>query len=77
MVCEGRLEQQGMRHGQSRRLHRLNANTNLARAAAAEWCVKSGYKLGKRAFERVWPQARENAGLERMGSPGRRPKLSN
>jgi len=52
----------------------LNANTNLTRAAAAEWCRKSGYKLGKRAFERVWPQARENAGLGRIGSPGRRPK---
>jgi hypothetical protein len=54
----------------------LNANTNLTRAAAAEWCRKSGYKLGKRAFERVWPQARENAGLARIRSPGRRPKLA-
>jgi 7-cyano-7-deazaguanine synthase in queuosine biosynthesis len=55
----------------------LNAHTNLTRAAAAEWCRNSGYKLGKRAFERVWPQARENAGLARIGSPGRRPKLTN
>jgi hypothetical protein len=55
----------------------LNAHTNLTRAAAAEWCRNSGYKLGKRAFERVWPQARENAGLGRIGSPGRRPKLAN
>lgn len=52
----------------------LKTNTNLTRAAAADWCCKSGYKLGKRAFERVWPQARENAGLGRIGSPGRRRK---
>jgi hypothetical protein len=52
----------------------LKTNTNLTRAAAAEWCGKAGYKLGKRAFERVWPQARENAGLGRIGSPGRKRK---
>jgi hypothetical protein len=42
----------------------LKANPNSTKAAAAEWCRKSGYRLGKRAFERVWPQAREVAGLE-------------
>jgi hypothetical protein len=52
----------------------LETNANLTRAAAAEWCHNSGYELGKRAFGRVWPQARENAGLERIGSPGRRRK---
>jgi 7-cyano-7-deazaguanine synthase in queuosine biosynthesis len=52
----------------------LKTNTNLTRPAAAEWCRKSGYELGTRAFGRVWPQARENAGLGRIGSPGRRRK---
>jgi|SRR5271165_1162651 len=53
---------------------RLKANSDLTRAAAEEWCRKSGHKLGKRAFERVWPQAREAAGLARIGSPGRKRK---
>ncbi len=52
----------------------LKTNRNLTRAAAADWCRTSGYKLGKRAFERVWPQAREAAGLGRIGPPGRKRK---
>lgn len=53
----------------------LKANPQIARAAAKQLCHKSGYSLGKRAFERVWPRAREGAGLPRIGSPGRKPKL--
>jgi hypothetical protein len=52
----------------------LKANSDLTRVTAEEWCRKSGHKLGKRAFERVWPQAREAAGLARIGSPGRKRK---
>ncbi len=52
----------------------LKANKQMTRAAAAECCRESGYNLGKRAFDRVWPQARENAGLERIGTPGRKRK---
>ena len=52
----------------------LKDNPNSTRAAAADWCRKSRYKLGTRAFDRVWPQARETAGLERIGAPGRKRK---
>ncbi len=54
----------------------LKTDKEIKRAAAMEWCRKSGYHLGKRAFDRVWPQARENAGLERIGKPGRKRKSS-
>ena len=54
----------------------LKANPKLTRAAAAEFCRKSGYSLGKRAFGRVWPRAREEAGLPRLGLGGRKPKLT-
>ena len=46
----------------------------ITRDEAAEWLQKSGYKLGKRAFQRVWPEARGQAGLPRLASPGRKPK---
>jgi hypothetical protein len=52
----------------------LKTNAQMRRADAAEWCEKAGHKLGKRAFERVWPQAREIAGLPRVAAPGRKPK---
>jgi hypothetical protein len=54
----------------------LGANPEMTRAEAAKWCDKSGYKLGRRPFERVWPDARERAGLPRMGLPGRKRKLT-
>jgi hypothetical protein len=54
----------------------LKVNPQLTRDAAAEFCRKSGYSLGKRAFERVWPRAREEAGLPRLGLGGRKPKLT-
>ena len=54
----------------------LKANPKSRRVDAAEWCRKAGYNLGKRSFDRVWPQAREDAGLPRIGSPGRKRKLT-
>jgi 7-cyano-7-deazaguanine synthase in queuosine biosynthesis len=53
----------------------LKTDPNVARAAAEEWCRKSGATFGKRAFGRVWHQAREVAGLDRIASPGRKRKL--
>jgi hypothetical protein len=52
----------------------LKSNPELKRVEAAAWCRDSGYSLGKRAFGRVWPEAREKAGLERIGAAGRKPK---
>jgi len=52
----------------------LKANPQMKRVDAVGWCHKSGYKLGKRAFDRVWPQARERAGLARIAAPGRKSK---
>jgi hypothetical protein len=54
----------------------IKDNRQMTRADAADWLKNSGYSLGKRAFERVWPQARENAGLPRIAAPGRKPKSS-
>jgi hypothetical protein len=52
----------------------LKIEKQLTRDEAAEWLGKSGYKLGKRAFQRVWTEARGQAGLPRLASPGRKPK---
>ena len=52
----------------------LKSNPQTTRAEAADWCREQGYNLGKRAFDRVWPQARERAGLERIAAPGRKGK---
>ena len=53
----------------------LKANNQLKRAEANDWCRKSGYDLTKRAFDRVWPEARERAGLGRIAPPGRKKKV--
>ena len=53
----------------------LKANNQLKRAEANDWCRTSGYDLTKRAFDRVWPEARERAGLGRIAPPGRKKKL--
>lgn len=50
----------------------LKANKRMMRGEAEQWCKTAGYSLGKRAFGRVWPEARERAGLERMAAPGRK-----
>jgi len=52
----------------------LKSNPQTTRAEAADWCREHGYNLGKRPFDRVWPQARERAGLERIAAPGRKGK---
>lgn len=52
----------------------LRSNPQLKRADAAAWCRESGYNLGTRAFGRVWPPAREKAGLDRLAAPGRKRK---
>ena len=54
----------------------FEANSQLTRAAAAEWCRELGYKLSKRAFDRVWKGARDKATLPRIASPGRKPKFA-
>jgi hypothetical protein len=52
----------------------LRADPKLKRSDAAHWCREHAYNLGKRAFDRVWPQAREKAGLPRNAAPGRKRK---
>ena len=52
----------------------LTADPKLTRSDAAQWCRESGYTLGGRAFDRVWPQAREKAGLPRIAAAGRKRK---
>jgi hypothetical protein len=53
----------------------LGSNPQLTRAQAATWCSTSGYVVSPRGFQnRVWPKAREQAGLPARASPGRKPK---
>jgi hypothetical protein len=54
----------------------LKSNPQMSRADAAGWCKTAGHDLGKRAFNRVWPQARQTAGLSRIAAPGRKQKSS-
>jgi hypothetical protein len=54
----------------------LKSNRDITRADAADWCERTGHKLGKRAFGRVWSTAREKAGLPPIAAPGRKPKSS-
>jgi hypothetical protein len=55
----------------------LRDNEEMKRDDAAEWLkTTAGHSLGKRAFGRVWPQAREKAGLSPIANPGRKRKLS-
>jgi hypothetical protein len=51
----------------------LRDNIGLKRAEAAEWCATNGFNLTDRGFQnRVWPQARAEAGLEAKAPPGRK-----
>jgi hypothetical protein len=50
----------------------LKENGQATRAQANEWCRGQGYSLGKRAFGRVWHQAREQGGLTRIAPSGRK-----
>jgi len=54
----------------------LRANPEIKRYDAFTACRKEFPTLSGRGFrERVWPDARTNAGLERRGRPGRKPTL--
>jgi hypothetical protein len=55
----------------------LNNNPQMTRAAAKNWCQSKGFIISQRGFQsRVWPEARHNAGLPRLGAPGRKRKMS-
>jgi hypothetical protein len=51
----------------------LKSNPQLTRAEAATWCKASGHNVSDRGFQnRVWPKAREQAGLQAKAPPGRK-----
>jgi hypothetical protein len=53
----------------------LKSNSELTRAEAAAWCKQSGLRVSERGFQsRVWPKAREQAGLEALAPAGRKKK---
>jgi hypothetical protein len=53
----------------------LAHNPDLKRADAEAWCETAGFKLPHRAFRfRVWPKARQRAGLPETAAPGRKAK---
>jgi hypothetical protein len=55
----------------------LKNNPDLRRDDAAVWCGDQGYTLSDRGFQsRVWPKAREAAGLDAKANPGRKRKSS-
>jgi len=55
----------------------LRENRDLKRVEAATWCQKRGFKVSDRGFQdRVWPRAREEAGLPGRTPPGRKKKSS-
>jgi hypothetical protein len=55
----------------------LKSNPHLKKAEAKSWCRKARFNLTGNAFQyRVWPKARERAGLEARAPAGRRPKSS-
>ena len=55
----------------------LSSHRNLTRGEAASWCRQEGFNLTGRGFQsRVWPRAREEAGLEAKAPPGAPKKSS-
>jgi hypothetical protein len=53
----------------------LKENENLRRAEARDHCA-SRFKIGPRGFVRIWPRAREAAGLSPIAPAGRKPRQS-
>jgi hypothetical protein len=53
----------------------LRENENLGRDEARRICV-SKFNVSQRGFWRIWPRARENAGLPPQARAGRKPKQS-
>jgi hypothetical protein len=53
----------------------LSKNKNMKFGDAEAWCASEGYELSGDGFRyRVWPKAREAAGLSLKAPPGRKPK---
>jgi len=54
---------------------KANPDLDLKRDDVLAWCEKNGFALTKRGFQnRVWPQARKEAGLVSRAPPGRKRK---
>jgi hypothetical protein len=55
----------------------LKENPEVRREDAADWCRAEHFKFSYRGFQsRIWPAAREQAGLEAKAPVGRKRKLS-
>jgi hypothetical protein len=53
----------------------LESNPNLTRTEAKAWCKTSGFSVSNRGLEsRVWPKARQQAGLQALAPAGRKRK---
>jgi hypothetical protein len=53
----------------------LSKNRDMKFGDAQAWCASEGYELSGDGFRyRVWPKAREAAGLSLKAPPGRKPK---
>ena len=53
----------------------LCEHPNLTRSRARDWCRQGGFRVTDRGFEtRVWPAARQTAGLPPKAPPGRKRK---
>jgi hypothetical protein len=55
---------------------KLRADPDMRRADAAEWCKREGAVTARGFQNRVWPKARELAGLPPLGAAGRKRKSS-